>query len=277
MYFFYLKETGTSDPKIIANKKNASKGTNEKDHLYVLTAISLHEFHWKTFEIEVSKIKFQLLSQLFRERKLALKLTDCEVKSTWMRIPRERKRKSEFLSALSDEDLARLSEAYYNEFERDRMKVFSVVIDKRHLKGDMSQQMLFEKAYGLMLDMIEGFMEEYYEKHQAMIVMESGAKSLFNASIETQANYKTRIHHFTTYKHIVEYPFIVDSRLSNGLQLADLCGYNIYRAFREEDFSYSFYQRIQPYIFKSHKTEETELDGLRVWPTESALKALANA
>ena len=127
MYFFYIKETGTSDPEIIANKKNGSSSNNEKDHLYVLTALCLHEFHWKTFEIEVSKVKFQLLSQLFREKKLALKLTDCEVKSTWMRIPQERKRKSPFLSALSDDDLMRLSEAFYSEFDRDRMTLINIL------------------------------------------------------------------------------------------------------------------------------------------------------
>lgn len=274
MYFFYVKETGTSDPEIIANKKGKDSAEDEKDHLFVLTAIGMHEFHWKTFEIEVSKVKFQQMSALFKSQRVALKLTDCEVKSTWMRIPRERAKKSEYLNALSNDERTALSETYYKEFERERMTLFSVVVDKRKLPGKMNQQALLQTAYTTLLDMLEAYMEEFNEKHQGMIVMENGAQALYSAAIEQQTHYKTRIQYFQTYKHIVEYPMMVDSRVSNTLQLCDLCGYNVFRAFREEDFDYSFFQRTLPYFFKSENSKQTVLDGIRIWPDHSELKTV---
>ena len=41
---------------------------------------------------------------------------------------------------------------------------------------------------------------------------------------------------------IVEYPFFTRSELSNGVQLADLLAYNVYRVFRNEDFSCPYFR-----------------------------------
>lgn len=272
MYFFYTKETGTSDPEVIANKRGKSSSENSKDHLFVLTAMGMHEFHWKTFEIEISKMKFQQMSSLYKNKGISFKLADCEVKSTWMRIPQERAKKSPYLDALSVDARTELAEAYYKEFERERMTLFSVVIDKRKLKGRLMQQALLQQAYTALLDLLEAYMAEYNDKHQGMVVMEDGARMLHEAAIEQQTHYKTRIQFFQNYKHIVEYPMVVDNRVSSALQLVDLCGYNVYRAFREEDFEYDFFMRILPYYYNSAQGTPTTLDGLKVLPEDSDLK-----
>jgi hypothetical protein len=273
MYFFYLKESGTSDPEVIANKRGKTPVANNKDHLFVLTAVGMHEFHWKTFEIEISKMKFQQMSSIYKSKRVSLQLTDCEVKSTWMRIPHERAKKSTFLHALSTDERTALAETFYAEFKRERLTLFSVVIDKRKLKGKQTQQTLLQTAYVALLDMLEAYMEEFNEKHQGMIVMEKDAHMLYEVAIEQQTHYKTRIQFFQNYKHIVEYPMLIDNRVSNALQLVDLCGYNVYRAFREEDYAYAFFTRMLPYYYKSSKSAQTVLDGLEVLPEDSELKA----
>src|ERR1035441_3245789 len=70
---------------------------------------------------------------------------------------------------------------------------------------------------------------------------------------------------------IVEYPMFVDSALSKGIQLADLCGYNIYRAFREQNFSYSYFNNTLARFYCSKQTSIDKLDGLKVWPEDSDL------
>ena len=45
----------------------------------------------------------------------------------------------------------------------------------------------------------------------------------------------------------------VRSELSAGVQLADLCSYNIYRAFKYGDLTYPFFQRIAPFIWTPHE------------------------
>jgi hypothetical protein len=43
-------------------------------------------------------------------------------------------------------------------------------------------------------------------------------------------------------EHVVEMPLFVRSELSNGVQLADLVAYNVYRCFRYEDDGYGYFQ-----------------------------------
>ena len=44
-----------------------------------------------------------------------------------------------------------------------------------------------------------------------------------------------------TFPAIVEYPFFTRSEPSNGVQLADLLAYSVYRAFKDEDSGYPYF------------------------------------
>ena len=68
-----------------------------------------------------------------------------------------------------------------------------------------------------------------------------------------------------------------DSALSNGIQLADLCGYNVYRAFRNKEFSYPYFTKTLDRFYCSHQTPADKLDGLKVWPDDSELVEFARA
>jgi uncharacterized protein DUF3800 len=76
-----------------------------------------------------------------------------------------------------------------------------------------------------LLERIEYYLDECHPKHHGIIVL-----SMKHARFQREGGQHQR------FDHIVEYPFFTDSRLSNGVQLADLCGYNVYRAFRDKDF-----------------------------------------
>jgi len=74
--------------------------------------------------------------------------------------------------------------------------------------------------------------------------------------------------------HICEMPMFVRSELSNGVQLADLCSYNIYRAFRDGDLSYPFFRRIKPFIWSRSEPVRRPFSGLHVFPNDSPLHDL---
>ena len=82
---------------------------------------------------------------------------------------------------------------------------------------------------------------------------------------------------YQRFDHIVEYPFFTDSRLSNGVQLADLCSYNVYRAFRDKDFQYGYFAKMLGCFYCSTRTTPDKLDGLKVYPPESDLVGFAKA
>lgn len=74
------------------------------------------------------------------------------------------------------------------------------------------------------------------------------------------------------FPHIVEYPFFTRSELSNGVQLADLLAYNVYRTFRDEDPDYPYFRIILPKVCRRRDTGT--LAGLKVWPETSPLVGL---
>lgn len=76
-----------------------------------------------------------------------------------------------------------------------------------------------------------------------------------------------------TYLGIVEYPFFTRSELSNGVQLADLLAYNVYRAFKDENLQYPYFDMQLPCFYR--RRQGAVLDGLKVWPEPSPLIAMA--
>jgi hypothetical protein len=267
MYFFYFDESGSRDPRASIALPDGSH--RPKDHIYVLTALSLYEHKWRPFDREIANLKLELVDHIFRTRRLKFDLADCEVKSNWIRNPKERKDKSPFLDSLSDADRERLMACYFRQVVQQRMTVFAVVIDKRKLHGHVDSQLLHKKAYELLLERIEHFMAEFHSKHQAVIVMDDTDKSLNRAISMKHAFFQREGNQNIHFNHIVEYPFFTDSKLSNGVQLADLCAYNIYRAFKTQDFKYAYFRELLPHFYKREKGEQ--LDGLKVFPNESDL------
>ncbi len=262
MYFFYFDESGSRDPSI---------GTKEqpKDHLYVLLSIGMFEKRWLPFERALSNLKLELADVLRRTGIGIFDLAACEVKSNWLRQPKERAARSPFLNALSDADRTRLSNSYLEQVAHHNMVVMAVVIDKRHLHVHMTHETLHKKAYEFLLERIESYMKEYHDKHLALVVMDDTSKELNQAVAMKHAFFQRTGNQNINFRHIVEYPFFTRSELSNGVQLADLLAYNVYRAFKSEDFTYPYFEMLLPHFYR--RAKGAALDGLKVWPEPSPL------
>lgn len=273
MYFFYIDESGSRDPQTTKIKPDGT--VVEKDPIYVLTAVGMYERKWKKFESHISMLKLELIDQIKRSKKLEFTPLDCEVKSTWLRLPRLRQKESPFLANLSDADLRRVSEAYFDAVAKFHIVLFSVVVDKRCIHDHMTDSRLHIKAYEILLERIEAFMDEFHPKHQALIISDHTSSELNRNLAMKHAYFQREGNRYSHFHHIVEYPFFTDSRLSNGVQLADICGYNVYRVFKHQNWSYEWFQRILPHFYCSGKTHDKRLDGLYVWPSESSLLQFA--
>ena len=266
MYFFYFDESGSRDPSV---------GTPEKpkDHLYVLLAIGMFERQWSTFDRDIALLKLELADHLKRAGKGKFELADCEVKSNWIRNPKDRAKKSPFLDALSDGDRERLMACFLTQVEKRRAVLMASVIDKRYLQSHVDHEILHKKAYEFLLERIEHYMTEYHPKHNALIVMDDTSKELNRAVAMKHAWFQRKGNEHVAFRHIVEYPFFTRSELSNGVQLADLLAYNVFRAFRSEDLAYPYFQMLLPAFYK--RQTAPGLDGLKVWPEGSPLIEMA--
>ncbi len=262
MYFFYFDESGSRDPSV---------GTPEKpkDHLYVLLAVGMYEGKWRPFDRDISYTKLELADHLRRKQMGIFLLADCEVKSNWIRNKKEREEKSPFLASLCDADIERLVKVYFDQVAACNAVVMAAVIDKRFLRDHMTHETLHKKAYEFMLERIEHFMTEYHPKHHALIVMDDTSKELNQAVAMKHAYFQRAGNANMTFGHIVEYPFFTRSELSNGVQLADLLAYNVYRAFKSQNLAYPYFQMLLPSFYR--RPSGQTLDGLKVWPEGSPL------
>lgn len=268
MYFFYFDESGSRDPSV---------GTAEqpKDHLYVLLAVGMFERQWPHFDRHITYLKLELADDARRAGKGRFELSDCEVKSNWVRNPKEQTKKSPFLSSLDDQGIERLMAGFFKQIEERKTVLMAAVIDKRHLHDHVDHEILHKKAYEFLLERIERYMAEYHPKHNALVVMDDTSKQLNQAVAMKHAWFQRVGNQNLKFRHIVEYPFFSRSELSNGVQLADLLAYSVYRAFRDEDFSYPYFSRLLPNFYR--RREGRILDGLKVWPEGSPLIEKARA
>lgn len=258
MYLFYFDESGNRDI-------NVASGSG-KDPLYVLLAVGIWEGHWRKLDRAVSLVKLELADWLRRDGKGTFDLAACEVKSNWIRRPNS---ESPFIAALHPDDRTRLVNTYYYQLEPCHAAIFAVVVDKRYLQGHNTQEIMHKKAYELILERIEHFMNEYHPKHNALIIMDDTSRQLNRAVAMKHAFFQRSGNQNMRFRHIIEYPFFTRSELSNGVQLADLCAYNVYRVFKSCDFTYPYFETILPYFYR--RSNQNRLDGLKVWPEGSEL------
>src|SRR6266508_202544 len=174
MYFFYFDESGSRDPSI-------GTAAKPKDHLYVLLAVGMFERQWFPFDRNIANLKLELADYLRRDGKGRFELADCEVKSNWVRNPKERAKKSPFLNALTEADLTRLTECFFDQAQAHKTIIMASVIDKRHLLSYMDHEKLHKKAYEFLLERIEHYMAESHPKHLALTVMDDTSKELNRA------------------------------------------------------------------------------------------------
>ncbi len=266
MYFFYFDESGSRDPSV---------GTPEKpkNHLYVLLAVGMFERQWQPFDRDIAYLKLELADDLRRRRIGVFELADCEVKSNWLRNPGERAKKSPFLNGLYTIDRERLVKTYFSQLSARDAVVIAAVIDKRYLRDHITHATLHKKAYEFVLERIQHYMREYHPKQRALIVMDDTSKQLNRDVAMKHAFFQRAGNQNLEFRQIVEYPFFTASELSNGVQLADLLAYNVYRAFVSENLSYPYFELLVPHIYRRRAGEV--LDGLKVWPEGSPLIQLA--
>lgn len=264
MYFFYVDESG-------------DRGITSPDPIYVLAAIGLYENRWYKFYRHITNIKRSLMVKLHKNKGVELQLADCEIKSRWIRDPRERA-KHPFLQHLTGAEIERLVVNYYAQIDYHFMTMIAIVIDKSKIDPyyEFNASKLHRKAWELLCERIENFMIECHGKHNAVILCDDMSKNE-NISLAMKHSYlkETNTSSGLELRHIIEMPLFVRSELSEGVQLVDLCAYNFQRAFRDKNMEYAYFKMMIPHLYKSQMTQSEKIDGLKIFPDSSELVNLA--
>jgi hypothetical protein len=258
VYLFYVDESGNIDT------------ANTNQWLYSLTAVGIFEHNWRKFYMPLVDRKRQLMANILQRTGKQLHLHQCEVKSTWLRIPKRREAESLFLHSLNHEEMTELAELYYNQMNDVHAVCMSVAIDKRKLHPYFDQSKLHLKAWEILCERIENYMREHHPKHRAVLLADDvspqenaslAGKHAYFLEQQTSANLSIR--------RIIEMPLFVRSELSEGVQLADLCAYNVYHSASYNKPDYPFFTRLLPHYYNSANTPAQKLDGLKIFPDTS--------
>ncbi|NUN08956.1 MAG: DUF3800 domain-containing protein [Ignavibacteriaceae bacterium] len=254
MYFFYVDESGEKNPKV------------KRDEPFVFLGLGLHEYQWKKFEDTINRKKIKLILDIKEREGIQLDLADAEIRSSDVRIPSNRAQ-HKFLRYLTEPELSSLIDLFYEQLEIRHFNIFAVVIDKNCLDDFMDIEKLLKKVYELTLERAENFIFNDHPKQNAIFVLDNTSKQL-NRSLAMKHSFfqRNRTSSGLRVNHIIEIPFFVESYLSNGVQLADLCAYNVYRAFLDKNSSYPFFRKLLPYFYSGKKTRTEKIDGLKAFP-----------
>ena len=138
MYFFYVDESG-------------DRGLTSPNTIYVLTAIGLYENRWNKFYRHLNNVKRTLMIKLHKDKGIELQLPDCEIKSRWIRNPKERAERP-FLHNISNTDLNNLIKNYYVQLYYHYMTIIAIIIDKSEIDPyyEFNASKLHRKAWELL-------------------------------------------------------------------------------------------------------------------------------
>ena len=249
MYFFYIDESGNRDVNV--------------DEPYVLAAVGMYEGQWRRFNKHLTGMK----TNIGRKYDANIGQDQLEVKANLLTKPRARE-KSDFFRHLSDKDIRDITNNYYQQLEYGKMVVNAVIVQKNALQSGFTFEQMHKKAYEILLERIQHYMEHKHKKHNALIVMDDTGEQLNRKVTSMHSRLLGAGNNNMKFSNIIEYPFFVSSELSTGVQLADLIAYTTYYTFKHNEPEYSYMKKIRPYIAR-HGDDHSRLAGLKVWPNQA--------
>lgn len=255
MYLFYIDESQTPDPK-----SSPPKGT------FALVAMGMLDHHWRGFNHTMREFKRGLYQRDAQKPADSLTIKDYEVKSNRLRIGKERK-KHPFLNALSDKTITTLSDKYFQQLDYNEMILLGVVINKSALSADHAPHDIHNKGMELLYEQIEVLMWKSHPSHKAIIIVDDcDARTNAKIALRHADFLRTQTSSGIHFRNIVETPLFIRSELSEGIQLVDLCAYNVYRAFAHDDMNYSYFKNILPYFHRFPGAQSDITSIIKVFP-----------
>lgn len=236
MFLFYIDDSGQIDYNQQANK------------YFVFNALGFDSSEWQPINQQIVSLK----QSIFKTPNAEL----LEIKSNWLRIPRERE-KHWYLKELEVSELKNLTNSLYNIVLNNNITLIASVINKDNMLKKYGQKAYKPNIYAmeLLLERISLFMNENHPDKQAIIIADKCSNDIEGMLNDNHVKKRNKSGGGYTWKNlqiIIENILFADSKYSNFIQLTDLCAYNIFHAFQYNKPKYEYFQKILP---KYHSEE----------------------
>lgn len=200
----------------------------------------------------ISIVEAGLLTERIRTlKRVCLGAEDVEVKSNWLRMPRERERRYLHPYGLSEADLERFVTSYYDLIADADLTLIAGVVDKLHMQEDYPPSRWYAPAvaYEILLQRVEN---ELCGKGRVSVVIDDMTGKTPKGN-EYKGNLKR--HHMqliqrgSTLKKGFKFTCLaglkfVSSQVSNLVQVADVVSYNVFRQFQDHGEAWEELGRI---------------------------------
>ncbi len=163
-----------------------------------------------------------------------------EIKSNWLRIPKEREKRYLTYYGLSSDQLRQFVEEYYEIIASSDLKLVAAVIDKVHVQEKYPAPWYAPAiAYELLIQRV---VTELTEPNCVSVVIDdmTGATPAGNQYKENLKKHHARLKQFGSRLHgtihcgaLAGDIKFLNSALSHPIQVADVVAYNIYRQFKD--------------------------------------------
>jgi hypothetical protein len=275
VYLFYVDESGNRGVR----PQGSIQPYVAEHRFYVLLACGILEHYWFKFEQHVNSIRRRILARVNAELGLrhssSLGLHDAEVKSQYLRNGLARNQ-STFWREVSKSEIEEISGSIFSALEYYHVDICAVVIDKEYLLPDFDSNKLHRKSYELLLERVQSLMFERYRKHKALLIVDEVNKGE-NLSLIQKHDFfvnEGRTSSGCRLDKIVQSPLFIGSHLAVGIQVADVCAYNVFRAFTKNDLPYAYFQQLLPFFYDRPGATPDKIYGLKVFPPESPMTRL---
>lgn len=229
MFLFYIDDSGQID-----YNPNASE-------YFVYNALGFDSLKWDNINQEVVKLKQSIFQTPHAEL--------LEIKSNWLRIPKEREKRW-YLNKLDENELKMLSTGLLDIILANDIIMIAIVINKNNMLKNYGQHAYAPNFYAmeLLLERISLFMNDNHSDKQALIIADKCSNQIECLLNQSHIRHRTINNGYSwkSLSNIIENLLFVDSKYSNFIQLTDLCAYNIFRAFRDKNPDYDFFAKMLP-------------------------------
>jgi len=206
LYLFYIDETGNPEH-------------SDPSHVFVLTAIAVHENQCRDLMDEFLKLKDQFYPELKTQRFKELKASDL------LRPSRHKANRRN----------ARFVHAILSLVKRKHIKIISFVVHKNELDRQANAKWLYPLALQRMLTQIQAHIEP--EERQAMLILDSRLNSKDFILAKGFDDFVKNNDHGKKCRNIIELPLFSDSKLLTSLQIVDIISYCIYGRIVQERYT----------------------------------------
>ncbi|MCL5102844.1 MAG: DUF3800 domain-containing protein [Armatimonadetes bacterium] len=243
MYLFYLDESGEREYK-------------SRSQYFTICALGVPIEEWKAINNDMLVLK-----------QTYFKNVEVEVKSNWLRNPKEREKRYVVPYSITEAELKEFTDKIYDMLMSYNIVVIASVVDKLKMQQKYAKpQSPSSVAYRLIFERVELFLKNQVDTHGILIFdkiteLEMKKKGYENLLARQHLRYLEKGTEFLAISRIAEGLLFIPSHENNLLQLADLCAYNVHRQFRAHGKEcdspdgfvnrYSYFERIEPKLYKS--------------------------